>query len=241
LEANLAGLAARLRACTTRNFDRKRQAMRAAARALPSPDQLLALPRRHFDEVTSRLSRALIVSTERKRARLSGARLTIAMLARRAAEARRHLDRVAAQLPKCADASLRDKRRRLEIAQVRISPEPLLRRHAAAREAMAGLQRRLDHSATIRLQRMRVRLTQAERLLMTLSHQAVLERGFALVTDEAGALVKRAAEVAPDAGLSLTFADGKVGVTANEGGARPKPQPKPAARPKTPGVQGSLF
>ena len=70
LEATLAGLAARLRACTTRNFDRKRTALRAAARALPSPDQLLALPRRRFDEATSRLGRALTVSTERKRARL---------------------------------------------------------------------------------------------------------------------------------------------------------------------------
>ena len=59
LEATLAGLAARLRACTTRNFDRKRTALRAAARALPSPDQLLALPRRRFDEATSRLGRAL--------------------------------------------------------------------------------------------------------------------------------------------------------------------------------------
>ncbi|WP_292390404.1 exodeoxyribonuclease VII large subunit, partial [Mesorhizobium sp.] len=46
LEATLANLGARLSACTSRHLDRKRQAVRAAARALPSPDQLLALPRR---------------------------------------------------------------------------------------------------------------------------------------------------------------------------------------------------
>ncbi|TIQ88534.1 MAG: exodeoxyribonuclease VII large subunit, partial [Mesorhizobium sp.] len=46
LEVTLAGLAARLKAAVSRNFERKRQAVRAAARALPSPDQLLALPRR---------------------------------------------------------------------------------------------------------------------------------------------------------------------------------------------------
>jgi exodeoxyribonuclease VII large subunit len=250
LEANLAGLAARLAACTTRNFDRKRQALRAAVRALPSPDQLLALPRRRFDEATSRLSRALVVSTERKRARLSGTRLTISMLARRTAEARRHLDLVTAQLPRCIDADLRDKRRRLETAQARISPEPLLRRHAACREAMAGLQRRMDHAATSSLQRMRVRLAQAERLMATLSHQAVLERGFALVTNAGGELVKRAAEVTPNAALSLTFADGRVTVTAAEGkmgaataegDARQKPQQKTAPRAKDPGAQGSLF
>ncbi|WP_292504577.1 exodeoxyribonuclease VII large subunit, partial [Mesorhizobium sp.] len=49
LEATLANLGARLSACTSRHLDRKRQAVRAAARALPSPDQLLALPRRRFD------------------------------------------------------------------------------------------------------------------------------------------------------------------------------------------------
>ncbi|RUW15406.1 exodeoxyribonuclease VII large subunit, partial [Mesorhizobium sp. M1A.F.Ca.IN.022.05.2.1] len=57
LEATLANLGARLSACTSRHLDRKRQAVRAAARALPSPDQLLALPRRRFDEATSRLGR----------------------------------------------------------------------------------------------------------------------------------------------------------------------------------------
>src|SRR5690606_37168643 len=89
LEATLASLSARLKACTSRNFERKRTALRAAARALPSPDQLLALPRRRFDEATSRLGRALTVSTERKRARLSAARLTPTMLSRRIAEARK--------------------------------------------------------------------------------------------------------------------------------------------------------
>ncbi|MGB3416279.1 MAG: exodeoxyribonuclease VII large subunit, partial [Mesorhizobium sp.] len=37
LEATLAGLAARLRSCVSRGMDRKRQSVRAAARALPSP------------------------------------------------------------------------------------------------------------------------------------------------------------------------------------------------------------
>ncbi|MER9796176.1 exodeoxyribonuclease VII large subunit, partial [Mesorhizobium sp. M0142] len=40
LEATLAGLSARLNTAVSRNFERKRQAARAAARALPSPDQL---------------------------------------------------------------------------------------------------------------------------------------------------------------------------------------------------------
>ena len=88
LEATLASLGARLKAAVLRNFERKRQAARAAARALPSPDQLLALPRRRLDEATSRLGRALSVSVDRKRARLQGQRLTPATLSRRINEAR---------------------------------------------------------------------------------------------------------------------------------------------------------
>src|SRR5690606_3986289 len=93
LEATLAGLSARLKACMSRSLDQRRTALRAAARALPSPDQLLALPRRRFDEATSRLGRALTVATERKRARLAATRLAPAMLERRLAEAKRNAER----------------------------------------------------------------------------------------------------------------------------------------------------
>src|SRR5690606_15378145 len=56
LQAAVASLTARLAGAVTRGADRRRQALRAAVRGLPSPDQLLALPRRRFDEATARLS-----------------------------------------------------------------------------------------------------------------------------------------------------------------------------------------
>ncbi|MEW9807732.1 exodeoxyribonuclease VII large subunit [Mesorhizobium sp. ZMM04-5] len=142
LEATLAGLSARLKACMSRSVERKRTALRAAARALPSPDQLLALPRRRFDEATSRLGRALEVSTERKRARLTAARLTPAVLARRLGEARRHLNRAGQQLPKCARATITAHRRHLATSAARLTPAPLERRLAEARRnATRDLQR----------------------------------------------------------------------------------------------------
>jgi len=242
LEATLANLGARLKGCMSRNFDRKRQALRAAARALPSPDQLLALPRRHFDEATSRLSRALIVSTERKRARLSAIRLSPATLDRRIAETRKATDRDMARAYAALRATLRERRTSFDRTAQRITPEPLMRRHRLAGDTLSGLQRRMDQVTKIRLERLRDRVTQAERLMTTLSHQSILERGFALVTNAEGALVKRATEVVVNEALSLTFADGTVGVVAGEGSApRPKPQPKPAPKAKDPGTQGSLF
>ncbi|RWF61106.1 MAG: exodeoxyribonuclease VII large subunit, partial [Mesorhizobium sp.] len=84
-------------------------------------------------------------------------------------------------------------------------------------------------------------LTQADRLLATLSHKAVLARGFALVKDADGAVIKQAAEVVPGMALSLEFADGTADAVATTGAARPKATAKPAAKAKERGNQGSLF
>jgi exodeoxyribonuclease VII large subunit len=265
LEAALSGLSARLRACATRSIDRRKQTLRAAARALPSSDQLLALPRRRFDEATSRFGRGLIVSTERKRARLDGIKLSPATLSRRieewrkltdrdvlraqaalrgiARDRRTRLQRASEQLPKCAKASLTLKKRRFEVAQTRITIQPLLRAAQAARDRLVVAARRTDQAVTARLDRLRTRLTHADRLLSTLklSEQAILERGYALVLDSSGALIKRAVEVKPGEALGLRFADGTAGAIATGGDGRAKPQPKAPSKPKQPGGQGSLF
>ncbi|MBZ9810414.1 exodeoxyribonuclease VII large subunit [Mesorhizobium sp. BR1-1-9] len=263
LEATLASLGARLKAAVSRNFERKRQSVRAAARALPSPDQLLALPRRRLDEATSRLGRGLMVSTERKRGRFLALKLTPAMLSQRIAEARRtnernllraqgalrtltrarraELNRAADQLPKCARASLQRHRQQLAALQGRITIEPTARRQRTQRDFLTALTRRSTRAASLRLERLRSRVAQADRLLATLSHKAVLARGFALVKDADGAVVKRAAELSAGMALSLEFADGTADAVATSGSARPRPAAKPATKAKEPGSQGSLF
>ncbi|TGQ87850.1 exodeoxyribonuclease VII large subunit [Mesorhizobium sp. M8A.F.Ca.ET.208.01.1.1] len=268
LEATLASLGARLKAAVLRNVERKRQAARAAARALPSPDQLLALPRRRLDEATSRLGRGLMVSTERKRARFFAVKLTPAMLSQRIAEARRtndrnllraqgalrtlarsrraELNRAADQLPKCAKASLQRHRQQLALLQGRITIEPTARRQRVHRDLLTALTRRGGQAMLLRLERLRGRIIQADRLMATLSHKAVLARGFVLVKDADGAVIKQAADVASGMALSLEFADGTADAVATSGAARPKPAARPAAKApvaktREPGNQGSLF
>ncbi|RUV18298.1 exodeoxyribonuclease VII large subunit [Mesorhizobium sp. M7A.F.Ca.MR.245.00.0.0] len=263
LEATLASLGARLKAAVLRNFERKRQAARAAARALPSPDQLLALPRRRLDEATSRLGRGLLVSTERKRARFLAVKLTPAMLSQRIAEARRtnernllraqgalralararraELNRAADQLPKCARASLQRHKQQLAMLQGRITIEPTARRQRVQRDLLTALTRRGTQAVVLRLERLRGRVIQADRLMASLSHKAVLARGFALVRDADGAVVKQAADVASGMALSLEFADGTADAVAISGTAKPKAVAKPTAKAKEPGNQGSLF
>jgi len=241
LEATLASLGARLRAAISRKLERKSQAVRAAARALPSPDQLLALPRRRFDDATSRLGRGLTVNIERKRAALQGQRLTPATLSRRLNEARTLTGRDIARARAAFFAIVRERRARFKRTAARLSPAPIVRRQKQQTDTLMGLSRRQDQAVARRLDRLRAALTQADRLLSTLSHKAVLARGFALVKDADGAVIKRVAELAPGAALQLEFADGAAEAIATSGGARPKLATKPVSKAKEPGNQGSLF
>ncbi|RIK83946.1 MAG: exodeoxyribonuclease VII large subunit [Hyphomicrobiales bacterium] len=218
LEAAVARLSARLKGAVSRHGERKRQALRAAARALPSIDELLALPRRDFDEAASRLERALKASTEARRLRFRALRLSPALLQRRLAEARTRLARDAA----------------------RVSPAALSRRLQGHGETLRVLERRADACVDVGLERRETRLAQAWRLAETLSHRAVLRRGFALVLDAGGRPVKSAAGVRPGDALAIEFADGSVDVEAvGEGPSRPAAR-RPARKPE-PGGQGSLF
>ncbi len=244
LEATLAALASRLRTSMSRGLDRDRSAVRAAARALPLPDQLLALPRRRFDEAENRLGRALEVGVERKRARLSALRLSPATLARRVNESRTLVGRDLARLQAAFSSTVRERRARFARTAARLVPDQIERRQKQQAELLASVSRRGDQAISVRLDRLRARLIQADRLLATLklSEQAILERGYALVLDDSGTLVKRAADVKAGQTLELHFSDGSTYATASGTAApEPQPKPKPASKPKPAGDQGSLF
>ena len=75
------------------------------------------------------------------------------------------------------------------------------------------------------------------KLLETLSYQSTLKRGYAIVRDTDGNLIRSARTAAASASFRVSFGDGDV--TARPEGASP-PAPKPSkAGPK--GGQGSLF
>ena len=261
LEATVASLAARLKGCMSRSGERKRQALRAAARALPSADQLLALPRRRFDEAAARLGRGLEVAVERKAARLAQARLSPATLSRKISQARTLLGRDAAraqvalsstvqakraalrkegdQLPKCARAYLRGQRGELRQAAARLRVEPIALQARTESRRVDALARRIETAFANRTQRAAARLSQAGRLVASLSYHSVLERGYAVVRGADGRLVGRAAMIASGDRLSIEFADGPAEAIATGEAARPRARSAPKLA--DPGKQGSLF
>ena len=64
LLAQIEGLARRQLSCWARGLDARRTELRAAARALPGADELLALPRQKLDALAERLPRALKANAE---------------------------------------------------------------------------------------------------------------------------------------------------------------------------------
>ena len=132
----------------------------------------------------------------------------------------------------------------------RLTTAPLAQKVARLGERLIAVESRAGQAL---LNRVAVRLRVLEgksALLNSLGYHSVLSRGFALVRDEAGIMVRYARSVAPGAALSVEFADGRVAVVANGGGTA-EPEPGEAAAgsgSKTPrpkgsrrGGQGSLF
>lgn len=248
LQAHIATLGARLSAGMSRYLDRRRQAQRALARALPSADQLLALPRRHFDETAARLGRALQANTQKKRGEFDGCakRLSPRLLDQRFREKRREISVLANRLPRCLDVFLRDRRASFARQATRLSPEPIARLTTRGRQHLQQLDRRQIQAVDLVLDRAKRRSGELERLMKTLSHASVLERGFAIVLDPSGTPIKRAAAIAPSDELTLRFQDGDVQAVASEGDpSAPRvkiERPTIAKKPPSPGgSQGSLF
>ncbi len=91
------------------------------------------------------------------------------------------------------------------------------------------------------LERKQTKIENLGKLLDSLSHKKAMERGFALVTDAKGNLVRSSSTPQTGDGLNVQFADGDVGVVVTEG----KP-PAQKSKPKAPSKeketkQQSLF
>jgi exodeoxyribonuclease VII large subunit len=153
---------------------------------------------------------------------------------------RQRLDSAGGRLAHGLRISVATHRRELALSMRRLEPDLLARACGRARERLALASTRAARSSTALTERRCSRFAQAARLLDTLSHKAVLKRGFALVRSAKGAPVRFAAAVAPGERLEVEFADGRVGVEAE--GAAARPPRKRARRSPDPAIgQQSLF
>jgi len=247
LEAQLAGLSARLQGCVNRQMDHRRQSVRALMRALPSLDQLLALPRRRFDEAASGLGRGLELNTINKRRSFERAasHLRPDVLSNRITERRQMLAERMTRAERVVERRLDALKGRVERFGVTLSSVParLTTQTARMRDHLANLSRHADTAVRHKLARARGELAAQDRVLQSLSYKNVLARGYAVIRDDENRPVSQAAMLSAGAGISIEFSDGRIGaVTTDAGPPQPaKKRPAKPDEPATPPKQGSLF
>jgi exodeoxyribonuclease VII large subunit len=261
LFVEVTALARRVMVCWQRGQESRRNELRAAARALPSAGNLLAIPRQRLDGAASGLPRGLRANTNAHHRRFThiSAGLTLRVLRGQVAQARQRLTASGERIRHSARSLLRGRKDRYAGLEIRFRASKLAnaqaQRNAVARdrERTQRLADRARRALLTLMQRLDARVAHSGQLLAALSYRSVLARGFALVRDEQGHAVHTAASVGPNAHLSIEFADGRVAATADAD--RPaastpaSPQkvaprePKPTAPKRVPKPvgQGSLF
>ncbi len=214
LIAELMSKARRALACWQRGQDHRRTELRAAIRALPNAEELLAIPRQRLDSCAERLPRAL-----RANAQLHHT----------------HFSRVAGRLaPQLLRSQVERRRLRLDAATQRLATALKTYRYnhlvriERARERVTALAERAERSVWTLIDNRAARLDHAGQLLAAFSYRGVLSRGFALVRDGAGLPLRTAAAVSPGMALDIEFSDGRVGATA--GGVSKRIESPPFAR-----------
>src|SRR5262249_55318497 len=111
------------------------------------------------------------------------------------------------RLDRCFVTGLAQRRAALDAQARRLERVSYREAIAQADDKLRKLGAQLDRCYAAGLTRMRAELEAQDRMLESVSYRAVLERGFVLVKGDNG-LKRRASEVKPVEGLTLTFADG---------------------------------
>jgi exodeoxyribonuclease VII large subunit len=202
----------RLRLCALRRIERASAALRSAERGLPKPASLLAAPRQRLDHASGRLSQSLHLFAHRSRARLdrSSVRFSPRLILMRVDRGRDRLAALRRALRQCFRAEAARKHRLFDRLAGRLRPGLVAIPAARGRERLANANARKRQAFTAGLARRRADLDARAMLLGSLSHRSVLERGFALVRDGSGVMVRRKAALAPPQALEIEFADGRV-------------------------------
>jgi exodeoxyribonuclease VII large subunit len=216
LIAEAAAKGGRLKGGLARLFADRRIRLEGLARGLPDPQALLGTKTQQLDDRAERLDFAL-------RSRLRGWRGEIATYAARLrhpqqqiGEKKRALTTAADRLRRALGHFVALERRRVDGLAERLRPAMLVLEIERGRQRFTDFPRRLDGAMRHQLDRCRERLGSLGGRLDShaLSHENVLERGYALVRDTAHRAVTSAADVASGAALTIEFHDGEVVATA---------------------------
>jgi exodeoxyribonuclease VII large subunit len=172
--------------------------------------------------------------------------LTASHAARLSGCLRRYFDRLKSELRGLArglpslDAILSMPRQRLDALGDRLPRALRMNAHQHRVDLTRVGGRLTPASLRARLERLRDRVRSCAQLVEAYSYHKVLNRGFALVRDAAGAPVRAAAAIATGDRLEIEFSDGRIGAVADSGAAARR-KPEESGKEGKKSGQGGLF
>ncbi|CAI8218601.1 MAG: Exodeoxyribonuclease 7 large subunit [Alphaproteobacteria bacterium] len=201
----------------------------AAEMAVPVRADLAA----QINDMETRLLRAQTRRLEQTRQHVDGLARGLPKLEDILALPTQRLDAVVQRLAGGLQANITKQAARLGQSAARLTPAALQSRMRFADERVRGLMARATRHMQTMMQQQQAGLEAMRRQLRLLSHENVLERGFALVLDESGKPLRRAAQAKTGSLLDIRLAGEQHVAARVEAGERsPKSSLKPKTKPK---------
>ena len=232
LEASIRTADLRLLQAMARGLADRRKYLDAMARALGDPQTLLGTATQRLDVAAERLENGVTAGLRQRRSEVAarGARLVhprqlLAARGQALAAGARALDQAIAGL-------LDRSRARRDRVAARLHPGLFASELRVAADRVRRAAADLDGSTGRLVKAADDRLRAQGRLLESYSFRNVLERGFALVRDADGHVVRRAAGTSDGQKVSLHFADGVTDAVIGTSDIPVKPQTAPKSAPK---------
>ncbi|MGM0702993.1 MAG: exodeoxyribonuclease VII large subunit [Pseudomonadota bacterium] len=163
-----------------------------------------------------RLARAAQARLERESQRLDHLRARLRHPGEALARQRQTLEGLSARLEGAMARRLAAQRHHLDQLQRRLAAHPPERGLTEARARLAGARQRLDLAIDQNLTRRRERLGAQARELQAVSPLAVLGRGYAILENREGQVIKRARDTRPGETLSARLGEGRLTVEVTE-------------------------
>ncbi len=197
------------------------------------------MARQRLDHAASNLASALRHAGQRKRIDLSrtAPKLGTQLLTRKTTDLARRLAETGWRAGQATGRVLERRRAALDRVAAGLSPKALQSELRHARNELGPVAARLDPAFRRIVERQRQRLDAEAKLLNSVSYRNVLERGFAVVTDAQGNIVKRVGQVSAGDQVGILVTDGTLPAMIGEG-APPRRRPKASSDDEG---QDSLF
>ncbi len=196
----------------SRQLQTKRSDLKSASRGLPRLIDLVGIPRQRLDGAASRLGQALLGFTRTKRGQFQrfDGRLQPHILMNRIIRGRERIGLFKQALGRTMVQRLKFSRETHNRLRGGLRPQMMMKTISQGGQDLHNLQDRRDRAIRSNLQQKRQRLQTLSQLMNSLGYQNVLARGFALVRDEAGEMVRGVTHLNSGDRINVEFVDGKV-------------------------------